>query len=453
MRVPAWLRSTHTHVAVALASGAALVLCSAAAGDALLIEPARPARVPDSTFFGTHFHQLVAPSGKSPTAWPLGQIGSLRLWDSGTRWADIEPYPGRFEFDRLDAHVQQARTQGANVMLVLGSAARWSSARPNESGPYGPGSAAEPADMAAWERYVTAVARRYKGRITQYELWNEPYFSDLPADRGHPSAFFTGTVATMVELARRTRAVLDREDPQAVLFTPGFVGSVQRFELFLAAGGARYVGGVSYHFYADEEREFLALLHSVRAVMARRGIAAFPLYNTESGFAVQAALPPFAAERRDAAALLARSMIVGAFAGLDRFYQYAWDNGRMGMLDDARHATPSLAAFVSVRRWLLGTTLAGCRTIEPNLVRCEGQRDGVRLWVVWRPSAPAPMQLRLPSDAQVLLIEHALDGPMSASADTPEVAVGTVPVAVWWHERTGAVTRLLCGVDIVLPMP
>lgn len=433
MRVPAWLRSIRAHVAVVAAGCAALMLCTATASDALLIEPAHPARAPASAFFGTHFHQLVAPSGKAPTAWPAGQIGSLRLWDSGTRWADIEPSPGRFEFARLDAHVQQARAQGANVMLVLGSSARWSSARPDEIGPYGPGSAAEPADMAAWERYVAAVARRYKGRITQYELWNEPYFSDLPADRGHPSAFFTGTVATMVELARRTRAVLDREDPQAVLFTPGFVGSVQRFEMFLAAGGAKSIGGVSYHFYADEEREFLALLRDVRSVMARHGIATLPLYNTESGFAVQGTLPPLAAERRGAAALLARTMIVGAFAGLDRFYQYAWDNGRMGMLDDARHETPSLAAFVSVRRWLLGTVLAGCRTLEANLVRCEGERHGARLWIVWRPSASAPLRMRLPSGAQVLSIQHALDGPMSASADTTEVAVDAAPVAVWWH--------------------
>ncbi len=435
MRVLRSIRSAQARIVVVAVAGiAALMLCSATASDALLIEPARPARVPDSAFFGTHFHQLVAPAGKSPTAWPTGQIGSLRLWDSGTRWADIEPVRGRFEFDRLDAHVQQARANGANVMLVLGSPAPWASARPFEAGPYGPGSAAEPADMAAWERYVGAVARRYKGRVTQYELWNEPYFADLSADRGHPSAFFTGTVATMVELARRTRAVLDREDPQAVLFTPGFVGGVERFEMFLAAGGGTYIGGVSYHLYADDEREFLALLRNVRAVMARRGIAALPLYNTESGFAVQATLPPLDEQRRDAAALLARTVIVGAFGGLDRFYQYAWDNGRMGMQDDARRETPSLAAFTSVRRWLLGTTLAGCRTLEANLVRCEGVRGGARLWVVWRPAASAPvrMRMRLPDGAQVLLIEHALDGPMG-TADARSVQVGAAPVALWWH--------------------
>jgi len=240
-------------------------------------------------------------------------------------------------------------------------------------------------------------------------------------------------VAMMVELARRTRAVLDRVDPQAVLFTPGFVGSAQRFEMFLAAGGGAFVGGVSYHFYADEEREFLVLLRKVRAVMARRGITALPLYNTESGFAVPATLPPLAAERRGTAALLARTMIVGAFAGLDRFYQYAWDNGRMGMQDDSGRETPSRAAFVSVRRWLLGTTLAGCGTTEPNLLRCEGERNGARLWVVWRPAASEPTRMRLPGGAQVLSIEHALDGAVSTSADTSEVMVGAVPVAVWWH--------------------
>ena len=121
--------------------------------------------------------------------------------------------------------MSRVQENGASVLMVLGSPPRWASARPDEPGPYGPGCAAEPANLDDWDRYVSAVVRRYKGRITTYELWNEPYFSDIPTDRDQPGAFFSGSVATMVNLARRTRAVLDRDDPKAVLLTPGFVGA------------------------------------------------------------------------------------------------------------------------------------------------------------------------------------------------------------------------------------
>jgi len=420
------MRSRHARAAALLAL--ALMLCGAHAADPFDIEPAKPPRVLNPSYFGTHFHRLGhAERNFAATAWPASPIGALRLWDSRTRWADLEPAPGRFRFDRLDAHVALAQAHGAPILLVLGSPARWASARPDEAGPYGPGSAAEPRSFDDWERYVGAVARRYKGRIAQYELWNEPYFSDLPRDRGHAGAFFTGSVATMVELARRTRAVLEREDPRAGLLTPGFVGAPHRLDMFLAAGGGRYVDAVAYHFYADDDRGLLELHAEVRAVMAKHGLARAPLYNTESGFAL--------ADRRQAAALLARAMLLSAFAGVDRFYQYAWDNGRMGMLlEDGRTTTPSLAAFESVRRWLAGTTLRGCRMQPAQVVRCEGERDGARVFIAWRAVGVGSAELVLPPELDPVSAEHAIDGGLPVDTGvrrTRAMPVGAVPVAVW----------------------
>ena len=420
-------------------------LRSAAGADLFDIEPMTPASVLDARYFGTHLHRLVPVAEPHPrtTPWPAGQIGALRLWDSSTRWADLEPTRGVFRFERLDAYVAAAQSQGASLLMVLGSVPRWAATRPDEPGPYGPGSAAEPLNLDDWDRYVSAVVRRYKGRIASYELWNEPYFSDLPADRGHTSAFFTGSVATMVELARRTRAVLDRDDPQAVLLTPGFVGGVQRMDMFLAAGGARYVGGVAYHFYADGDREFIKLHRDIRAVMARHGISRLPLYNTESGFAARdddlpaaggAAMP----DRAMAAALLSRSMVLGAFLGIDRFYQYAWDNGRSGMLmAHTLTPTPSRQAFAATRRWLLGTTLQGCRMASVDTVQCAGTRDGARLLVAWRTTDGPPSTLKLPAFAQLRSVEHAIapSGPVTLATAAAGIAIGPVPVAVWWRPK------------------
>ena len=443
-RVVGWLACVANVFGVcSVLSVLAVGACQAAPSNADLynIAALQPARVVDAGYFATHLHRLVAERPGGPTtSWPVTGIGALRLWDASTRWADLEPAPGAFRFERLDAYVAHAQAHQAAPLLVLGSPPRWAAARPDEAGPYGPGSASEPARLEEWDRYVSTLARRYKGRIAQYELWNEPYFSDLPADRGHAGAFYTGSVASLVELARRTRAVLDRKDPQALLLTPGFVGSVQRLDLFLGAGGARHVGAVAYHFYTDDERELLTLHRAVRAVMARHGLAKLPLHNTETGFV---AAPPAAST---AAALLARSLILGAFLGVERYYQYAWDNHRSGMLrPDSNVPTPNAGAFAAVQGWLVGTTLRGCRLEAGDAVRCEGARDGKQLLIGWSARAltdvkPAPAAaLRLPAGARVLAVQSAVGGTRTIEGGglsgviSGGVNVGIDPVAVWWQ--------------------
>jgi hypothetical protein len=425
-----------------------LPLSRAQGTDLFDIPPMRPPRVVDATYFGTHFHRLDrAEHGFPATAWPDGLVGALRLWDSGTRWADLEPAPGRFDFDRLDALVDAARRHGADVSLVLGSAPAWASARPHEAGPYGPGSAAEPRELEDWDRYVEAVARRYQGRIARYELWNEPDFSEIDAPRGDGSAFFTGSAATMVALARHARVAIGREDPAARLLTPGFIGSVQHLEVFLDAGGAPLVDGVAWHFYADDAAGFLRLAADVRRVMARHDLAALPLVDTESGFAIRGvedqrlAAGEARIDRRRAAALLAQTLVLGAYVGLDRFYQYAWDNGRMGMLrPDGRTATDSLRAWAAVRGWLVGTALEGCEGFGGRGVACTGLRDHERLFIAWQVDAGAAGRFALPAGWHAVSVQQATDATPTRGAKVPaSVALSPdgMPVALWARADEG----------------
>lgn len=411
------------------------LLCVAQAGsaaDPFDIPAAHPPRVVDASFFGTHFHRLAdGATGASPsTAWPQGMVDSVRVWDADTRWADLEPRRGDYRFQRLDAYVRSAREHGASVLMVLGSAPPWAAARPAEMGPYGPGSQSEPADLDAWEDYVATLAARYKGRIAAYELWNEPYFSNLAADRGHDNSFFSGSVDDMVRMADRARAALRREDPSALLLTPGFVGSAERLAMFLDAGGRRDIDGVAWHLYADDDRHLLGTVRDLRELMARRGIADLPLFNTESGFAVGDDAPGGPA-RAAAASALARSMLLAAWLGVDRYYQYAWDNARSGMVVGVDRApTPSLRAYASVRRWLVGTTLLGCRHESEGLVACRGSRAGHSLLVLWRSERSGSAKVRLSRPSQVLSIDYA-SAPVQTGRATPDLAVGEDPVAIW----------------------
>lgn len=95
-------------------------------------------------------------------------VGYARL-QSG--WAKCEPEKGKYNFEWLDAHVDGLLEQGVKpwICLCYGNPIYSEhglnlNARIFPDGPV----------MEAWEKYVAQVVKRYKGKVTMYEVWNEP---------------------------------------------------------------------------------------------------------------------------------------------------------------------------------------------------------------------------------------------------------------------------------------
>ena len=367
--------------------------------------------VVDLSYFGTHFHRLVLSNdeinkGYQTTEWPPQLFGTIRLWDSRVRWADVAPSRGRWDFSRMDTYINQATINNVTVMYTLGSTPQWASARPLEECPYGLGCSAEPAYMSDWEDYVRAVSKRYRGKIAVYELWNEPFFSDVPSVRGK-SSFYRGSLEKMVEMARVARMVLDQEDPKAKLSTPGFDHSVEQLESFLAAGGKKYVQVVDFHFYSIDSNEMVGKLIKVRRVMQNQGVASLPLLNTEAG--VTTVLPdnspqPGTFSQAEAAAKITQYLILGAAGGLQQYYQYAWDNERMGMVTPRGFKLPPYSAYVKTRFWLLHSKMLGCVGMLPDGVMCQAEKVGHRFIYAWA-LKPGTYTLPIPSGFSVDSIE------------------------------------------------
>ena len=354
------MRLPHPRPVVAIAVALGLSLSGAQAAQATTQPVA-------GTYFGVHM------TGVGSGAWPAAPVGSVRLWDTGTSWRDLEPSPGGWNFATLDRAVDTARAHGAQPVLVLGQSPAWASSRPSQPGMYGAGAAAHPRSEAAWSRYVTTVVRRYKGRIGAYEVWNEP---NLPG-------FYTGTPAQMARLGKLTRAAVRSVDPSARVLSPGFAtrggGDRRWLGRWAKAGGGRHVDVMSLHLYpgpTGTPEDSMSLLRASRAVLAASGVRK-PVWNTEVNYGMpfgggQAALPLSAAKQ---AAYVVRTYLLNRANGVDRVYWYSWDGrGILGVVmsgDDRVSAAAPGRAFGTVSSWMRGARLRGCSTSPGGTTTCR----------------------------------------------------------------------------------
>src|SRR4051794_12283972 len=92
-------------------------------GTVLASAPAQAQRVAPS-FFG--MHDATIASGSLPGV----SVGSIRLWDTGTAWSQLETSAGQFDFSALDTAVDSARNAGLRPLLVLGQTPQFYASRP-----------------------------------------------------------------------------------------------------------------------------------------------------------------------------------------------------------------------------------------------------------------------------------------------------------------------------------
>jgi hypothetical protein len=344
----------------------------------------RPGPV-DAAYFGLHIHRATTGS-----PWPDVPFGAWRLWDARVSWPHLQPAPDRWDFRTLDAYVALAAEQGVDLLLPLGLSPAWASARPQEPSAYAPGWAAEPARIEDWEAYVQTVASRYRGRIRYYEVWNEPNLK----------RFFSGEPRKMDELACAARRAVKRVDPGAQIVSPAATAKdegVAWLDGHLARGAGECADIVGFHFYlwAHEPPELLPeLVAKVRNVMQRHGVSAKPLWNTEAGWyfanaRVANPTPHRVVPPAEMPGYVVRALALGAAAGLDRYYWYAWDNRFMGGLiePDTLAPKPAATGFAQAVRWLRGTRVESCERSAAGVYVCTLSAAGARRsWLVWHPS-------------------------------------------------------------------
>lgn len=365
-------------------------------------------------FFGMHFHHLG-----STTPFPSSRIAEWRLWDAYVAWPNLEPARGRWQFQTLDKYVELASEHNIGLLLPLGLSPSWASARPQEKSTYQPGAAAEPRDIGDWRIYVATVARRYKGRIHAYEIWNEPNLKQ----------FYSGSVDQMITLTREASQIIRSVDPKAVIVSPSATQDrgVAWLAEFLLKGGGEFVDVIGYHFYVAPQppEATLALVSSVRQTMNQTGAGDKPIWNTEAGWFLP---KPFPADL--AAAYVVREFVINWAAGVQRLYWYAWDNHGWVSLEtterDNRTLTPAGNAYAVASRWLSGARMLSCNTDSQQRWVCELDRDGHHEWLLWSNSGRRPF--KIPDSWNVTTREDVSGASEAFTADSLDLSPAPVLV-------------------------
>jgi hypothetical protein len=416
-------RLARLFVAVTTAAGVAVTtLAIAPTADAATHKTAKLPAPVTAQFFGLHYGATGAPGVAAPRV----GAGALRLWDSGTSWRDIESAPGRYDFARLDRAVSQARAVGAKPMLVLGQTPVWHSSKPEQASYYGPGAAAMPRNLPAFRNYVKAVAKRYKGRIDAYEVWNEP-----------SAGFFTGTPAQMVTLTREVRAAVKSVDPRALVVAAS--SPVRRptqrtwLNAYYAAGAGRYVDVVNVHLYPDHTgtpETALSLLAQVKATLARNRVSK-PIWNSEVNYGLPTGGSGRAARPiadTIAAGYVARTYLLDAAAGVSRVHWYTWSNSSIfGINMTTPSGTPTAAAkaFTVTRGWMVGARVVGCAPSKTGVYTCTLKYNRGYGKVMWAAKRSAAM--RTPANTTAVLT---LDGRTLKSRPGQRLVLGPQPVLI-----------------------
>ena len=182
-------------------------------------------------------------------------------------WSQVEPEPGKWDFTRWDALVEEAGKQGVAVIAILGGELH-KPVRP----PY--------RNQQDFLRYVAESVRRYKGKIAAYEVINEADCDRPWGETPNPEHY--------AELLKKTCETIKGIDPAAKVLFSGvsFVRNPYGYlEKAFAAGAGDYCDGVNFHPYQWKYVPEAQLRHKVaelRELMKKYNFNK-PVWVTEIG--------------------------------------------------------------------------------------------------------------------------------------------------------------------------
>lgn len=200
---------------------------------------------------------------------PLGAKG-VRL-QAG--WAKCEKVKGVYSWEWLDAIVNDAVAQGVKPWLEFNYG---NTLYPGggDTG-LGGGLPSSPEALAAWDTWARALVLRYRDRVDQWEVWNEPDINRKD----------TATAEAYVDLYIRTATIVRQVQPAGKVWALALAHDVAYADRFLAGmkakGKLELIDAITFHGYPRNPDD-LRTLDQLQAVVAKHG-RPIPLRQGETG--------------------------------------------------------------------------------------------------------------------------------------------------------------------------
>ncbi len=209
---------------------------------------------------GISYGLFGPPDGFVPAIRRLG--GTLaRVY---VHWGQVEPEPGRYDWTAVDAILGQL-DPAAETWVTVCSSSPWATRHPTGFLPSSPAN-----DPRRYERFVTDLVARCRGRIDYWQCDNEPSNTGLLWDGNAPEY-----VAQLTAFHRCVRAA--DPDARVVLGGCGYDvlggpddGEARRFFEYVVAHGRDAFDLFSVNLYGDPHA-VPEQVESVRAMMRRHG--------------------------------------------------------------------------------------------------------------------------------------------------------------------------------------
>lgn len=333
-----------------------------------------------------HFMKFLAEAG----------ITHFRFW---LPWDSIQDRNRKYHFEGLDKIVREAEKNRINLYVIL-TGGKWDyqtgipSTRNTVEGNYPP--------LTEWSRHLKTVAGRYKGRVHEYQIWNEPetpgYFQ--PFD---PKAY--------VDLLKVSYKALKEVDPKITVGLGGFCaaltgdyrnrtshkptdnawGAAEFYALnpqssYDVVDIHRYSSGFagqSWDWHYSDMKEMKKYLATV-------GESAKPIWNSETGFVTGTPGRPggWGVENvismEDHAARAVQWYVQSLASGISRNYWYIVVGDECGLVRSDYSPYPAFAAYVNMVNELSGAKFDRDFDLGQNLRAYQFQKaDGTFCLYAW----------------------------------------------------------------------
>lgn len=364
---------------------------------------ATPSATPSATLSGTAqpFVGDVIPAsitglhvaGVQDGAWPDANVpfGTLRLWDAGTNWSQVEAVKGVYNWKALDGALKTAQARRiSDVLLVLGGTPTWNASRVRPGDYPVPGAASTPKDLQAWNKFVSAVVGRYAGRISAYQIWNEASLQ----------MFWNGTPEKLAEMTKSASDIIRAADPKATIVAASTTVRIPAafgrfFPRYLAALGELDwpIDVYAAHLYPSSKQttdERAAFIGQVHAAIAAAGGPDLPVWDTELNYGLAGPGPDN--PRQNISGAKGRDWVVQTAAdslhlGIDRTYWYIWTPAPYPLLGmQLTNASAAVKGLRIVQQWMVGSTWQGC-TDDGSVTACALTKNGVPATIAWANAA------------------------------------------------------------------